>query len=270
VVTASARPPRTAVEPAITLSGVSKTFDHGGRPVRALDRLDLAVAPREFVTLIGPSGCGKSTLLRIVGGLLPADGGTVEVAGSSPSAGRREKLFGFVPQTPALLPWRSVRDNVRLLPQLNRRRGRAPLDDAEVDRLLDAVGLIGFADALPEQLSGGMQQRVSLIRAFALHPPILLMDEPFAALDEISRSQMRYLLLDLWRSAQATVLFVTHSIAEAVALSDRVVIMTPRPGRVLAVEDIELERPRHADVEDDPRFHAHCSAIRHALLSGLS
>lgn len=270
MVSATAAATRNGVEPAITISGVGKTFNHGSRSVRALAGLDLQVAPREFVTLIGPSGCGKSTLLRVVGGLLDADEGSVVVAGSTPGAGRREKLFGFVPQTPALLPWRSVRDNVRLLPQLNRRRGRAPLADEEVDRLLDAVGLAPFADALPEQLSGGMQQRVSLIRAFALHPPILLMDEPFAALDEIIRSQMRYLLLELWQSAQATVLFVTHSIPEAVVLSDRVVVMGQRPGRVLAVEEIDLGRPRHAEVEDDPRFHAHCSAIRHALMSGFA
>jgi NitT/TauT family transport system ATP-binding protein len=269
MVSATVPQPATSVEPAITIAGVGKTFDHGSRSVRALHRFDLRVRPREFVTLIGPSGCGKSTLLRVVGGLLDADEGSVVVAGSTPSAGRREKLFGFVPQTPALLPWRSVRDNVRLLPQLNRRRGRAPLADDEVDRLLEAVGLAPFADALPEQLSGGMQQRVSLIRAFALHPPILLMDEPFAALDEIIRYQMRYQLLELWQSAQATVLFVTHSIPEAVVLSDRVVIMGQRPGRVLAIEEIELERPRQAEVEDDPRFHAHCSAIRRALLSGF-
>ena len=259
----------TSVEPAITITGVGKRFSHRSRSVQALHQFDLTVAPRQFVTLIGPSGCGKSTLLRIVGGLLDADEGMVAVAGSTPAAGRREKLFGFVPQSPALLPWRSVRDNVRLLPQLNRRRGRAPLDDDEIDRLLETVGLAPFADALPEHLSGGMQQRVSLVRAFALHPPILLMDEPFAALDEIIRSQMRFQLLELWQSARATVLFVTHSISEAVVLSDRVVVMGPRPGRVLAIEEIELERPRQADVEDDPRFHAHCSNIRHALLSGF-
>lgn len=255
---------------AIAMRGVGKTFDQAGRPVRALDRFELEVAPQEFVSIIGPSGCGKSTVLRIVGGLLDADQGHVQVVGSTPGAGRRDKLFGLVPQTPALLPWRSVRDNVRLLPQLNRRRGRSPLDDAEVDRLLETVGLAPFADALPEQLSGGMQQRVSLVRAFALHPPILLMDEPFAALDEITRSQMRYQLLELWQSARATVVFVTHSIAEAVILSDRVVVMGPLPGRVLATEPVDLERPRHAEIEDDPRFHAHCAAVRRALRSGFA
>ena len=270
MVSVSTEPRVTPAEAAIEVRGVSKSFDHGNRHVRALERFDLTVPARQFVTVIGPSGCGKSTLLRIVGGLIEADEGTVEVAGSTPAEGRRQKLYGFVPQSPALLPWRSVRDNVRLLPQLNRRRGRAPLDDAEVDRLLEIVGLAPFADALPRQLSGGMQQRVSLVRAFALHPPILLMDEPFAALDEINRSEMRQQLLELWQSAQATVLFVTHSIAEAVALSDRVVVMSQRPGRVVAVEEIDLERPRFPDIEDDARFHKHCSEIRHALLAGFS
>src|SRR5262249_27651388 len=161
------------------------------------------------------------TLLRLVGGLLTADEGTVTVAGEPPTLARQAKRFGFVPQTPALLPWRTVRQNAQLLTDVNRRAGGDDrLDRAAIGALLDEAGLGAFLDAYPRELSGGMQQRVALVRAFALGAPILLMDEPFAALDEMTRAEMRYLLLDLWGRHGATVLFVTHSIAEAVMLSD--------------------------------------------------
>ena len=245
--------------------GVAKTFLDHGRRTKALTGLDLEIGAGEFVSIIGPSGCGKSTLLRLVGGLIEADQGRLTVTGRSPNEGRRAKQFGWVPQSPALLPWRTVRDNLTLLPHLNRGQGRGPVTDREVDDLLEAVGLASFARSLPAELSGGMQQRVSLIRAFALRPPILLMDEPFAALDEITRAEMRFLLLDLWRDTRATVLFVTHSIEEAVLLSDRVVVLTGRPGQVSDELVIDLDRPREHGLEDADSFHQHTARLRASL-----
>jgi NitT/TauT family transport system ATP-binding protein len=248
----------------IRLEGVTKRFERRGQSVHALAGIDLDVAEGELVTLIGPSGCGKSTLLRIIGGLLPHDAGTVTIGRCTPDQARAEKHFGFVPQSPALLPWRTVIDNVTLLSELNRHDAR-PHDAPDPSTLLAEVGLGEFAHAHPAELSGGMQQRVALARAVALGAPVLLMDEPFAALDEITRAEMRYLLLDVWERTGATCLFVTHSIEEAVLLSDRVVILAPRPGRVVRVERIELPRPRRAGIEDLPEFHAHVSSIRHTL-----
>ncbi len=253
--------------PMVLAEGLGKTFVDHSRRIQALVGLDLAVAPGEFVSIIGPSGCGKSTLLRLIGGLLETDRGRLEVAGESPLEGRRAKRFGLVPQSPALLPWRSVRENLTLLSGLNRGQGRGKITADEVDDLLELVGLAPFADSLPAQLSGGMQQRVSLIRAFALRPPILLMDEPFAALDEITRSDMRFLLLDLWRDTKATVLFVTHSIEEAVLLSDRVLVLTARPGQRFDELTIDLSRPRRQGLEDLGDFHHHTALLR-ASLSG--
>jgi NitT/TauT family transport system ATP-binding protein len=261
----------TGDQTAIRVRGVAKHFvGRKGGSVEALQGIDLDVATGEFVSLIGPSGCGKSTLLRLVGGLLEPDAGELTVEGATPDEGRRRKRFGLAPQSPALLPWRTVRQNALLLNQVNRRAaGHAVLDRTEVDDLLDEVGLGPFVNAYPRELSGGMQQRVSLVRAFSLGAPILLMDEPFAALDEITRSEMRYLLLRLWEHTSATVLFVTHSIPEAVTLSDRVVVLAPRPGRVHSIVPVTLSRPRHADQEDSPEFFALVTLVRHALLEGM-
>jgi NitT/TauT family transport system ATP-binding protein len=250
--------------PLVRLAGVSKTFDQRAGRVPAVAGVDLEIDRGEFVSLIGPSGCGKSTLLRLVGGLLATDGGEVTVGGQRPAAGRRAKQFGFVPQTPALLPWRTVRQNARLLTEVNR-TSDGELSAAATESLLEEVGLGGFLDAYPRELSGGMQQRVALVRAFSLGAPILLMDEPFAALDEMTRAEMRYLLLGLWERHGATVLFVTHSITEAVMLSDRVVVLTPRPARVAAVEDVTLPRPRHSGQEDTVAFLEHVTRVRQAL-----
>jgi NitT/TauT family transport system ATP-binding protein len=249
----------------VVAEDLGKTYLDHGRRTQALAGLDLEIAAGEFVSIIGPSGCGKSTLLRLIGGLIEPDRGQLTVAGDSPVVGRQAKRFGLVPQSPALLPWRTVRENLTLLPNLNRGKGRGPVTDDEIDDLLEAVGLGPFAQSLPEELSGGMRQRVSLIRAFALRPPILLMDEPFAALDEITRSDMRFLLLDLWRDTKATVVFVTHSIEEAVLLSDRVVVLTSRPGQVSDDLVIELDRPRQHGLEDDNDFHGHTSRLRASL-----
>ncbi len=243
----------------VTLQGVTKSF----ATLRALDPVDLDIAPGEVVTLLGPSGCGKTTLLRIVGGLEPPTDGLVTVSDADPSAARRAKRIAMVPQAPALLPWRTVRANARLLLDVNRRRNpRGAPDPVE---LLRDVGLGEFLDAYPRELSGGMQQRVALVRAFALGAPVLLLDEPFAALDEITRTDMRHLLATLCERVDTTVLFVTHSIAESVFLSDRVAVLSRRPGRVIGVESIDLPRPRRPELEDDPAFFAVETRLRHLL-----
>jgi NitT/TauT family transport system ATP-binding protein len=245
----------------IELAGVAKAF---GR-VQALAPVDLSVAPGEVVTILGPSGSGKTTLLRIVGGLDEPTAGAVTIGGASPHDARRAKRIGFVPQSPALLPWRTVGANARLLLDVNRRRSTAGADTVG---LLTEVGLADFVDAYPHELSGGMQQRVALVRAMALGAPLLLMDEPFAALDEITRADMRHLLARLCEQVATTVLFVTHSIAESVFLSDRVVVLSARPGRVIGVESIALPRPRHPELEDDPAFFAIETRLRAMLHEG--
>jgi NitT/TauT family transport system ATP-binding protein len=251
---------------AVEIAGVDKRFEGHAGPVHALAQVDLAVAEGEFVSLLGPSGCGKSTLLRLLAGLSRPDGGSLRVLGAEPGIARRAKQVALVPQTPALLPWRTVRANARLLTRVNRRAaGGRPLADDDIEALLAEVGLADVAGAYPHQLSGGMQQRVALVRAFALGAPLLLMDEPFAALDEILRSEMHHLLLRLWQEHLATVVFVTHSVAEAVLLADRVVVMAPRPGRVAAIEPIDLPRPRSPATQDDPAFTRHVSRLRHLL-----
>lgn len=255
--------------PAIDIAGLTKVFDRSGERLVALDGLDLRVGAGEFVSLIGPSGCGKSTLLRAVCGLLDIDGGRISIGDETPIQAKQRKHFAFVPQTPALLEWKNVRDNVRLLQQINPQSGGGTADvNADVDQLIDRVGLTSAASAMPRELSGGMQQRVSLARAFALRAPVLIMDEPFSALDEITRAEMRFLLLELWRETQATVLFVTHNIDEAIVLSDRVVVLAGQPGSVIADEQITLGRPREEGIEDTPGFHAHAASIRRALHDG--
>lgn len=252
----------------IHIAGVAKRFDRGGGDgVDALRDVHLDVAEGELVTLLGPSGCGKTTLLRIIAGLLVPDAGTVRVGALAPDDARRRKHIGFVPQSPALLPWRTVLDNIALLGEVNRRRSdrRAGIDPHE---LVADMGLTGFEQARPRELSGGMQQRVALARAIALCAPILLMDEPLAALDEITRADMRHLVLDAWERSGATCVFVTHSIEEAVLLSDRVVVMAPRPGHITAIEAIDLPRPRRRGIEDDPAFHEHVRRLRVALEAG--
>ena len=210
------------------------------------------VRPGEFLSVLGPSGCGKTTLLRIVGGLVEATAGTVRIGGRTSAEAQRHKLVGYVFQEPSLLPWRTVLDNVRL-PLLVNRAARRPGAPAPAE-LLHLVRLAEFANYYPGQLSRGMQQRVALARALALDPELLLMDEPFASLDEITREQMRFELLRIWDAARKTVLFVTHSIADAVLLSDRVAVLSARPGRLRAMLPIELERPRLAGIERSPEF----------------
>jgi NitT/TauT family transport system ATP-binding protein len=248
----------------IELTAVSHGFAAKQGRTEALSGIDLSIRAGEFVTLLGPSGCGKSTLLRLAAGLLSAEHGLVKVNDDSPAAGRATKNFALAPQQPALLAWRTVRQNARLLLDVN---PRADISHDVVDDLLEEVGLKDFADAYPHQLSGGMQQRVALVRAFALQAPVLLLDEPFAALDELTRADMRHLLLRLWKHHQSTALFVTHSVAEAVLLSDRVVVLSGRPGKIVAIETIALARPRIAEMEDTDEFDHYVRRLR-SLLRG--
>ncbi len=248
----------------VVVDDVSKVFGPAGRRVDALDRFSLDLRRGEFVTVIGPSGCGKSTLLRVVAGLLPADRGRVSIFGETVEHAAAAKHIGFVPQSPALLPWRSVIDNVRLPAQVNRRAPAGP-DVRDPEELLRAFGLGSVLDRYPSQLSGGMQQRVAIARAYVFGPAVLLMDEPFSALDELNREVQRHELLDFWQANRKTVLFVTHSVPEAVTLSDRVVVMSARPGRVHAVIDVDLARPRRDAVESTPAFHELVERVRDAL-----
>ncbi len=249
---ATTRPPAAAYTGApLRLGGVSHTYRAGGRSISALAEVDLDLRAGEFVSVIGPTGCGKSTLLRIAGGLLKPTAGSVSIDGGDPDEARLRKRLGYVFQDPALLPWRTVRGNLLMPGRLNRRHTRAAID---AEALLRLVGLTEHAGRHPNELSGGMRQRVALARALALDPDLLLMDEPFAALDEITREAMRYELLRIWERRRTTVLFVTHSVREAIALSDRVVVLGPAPGRVRADIPIELPRPRHHEIERLPAF----------------
>ena len=248
--------------PAVTLRGVSKSFG----TLETIDAIDLEIEQGAFVSVIGPSGCGKSTLLRIIAGLEPPTSGEVTVHGVPAIEARRHKQVAIVPQHPGLLPWRTVRANASLLVDINKKaNGPTTTDPIE---LLERVGLGGFLDARPYELSGGMQQRVALVRALSLGAPLLAMDEPLASLDEITRAEMRGLISQLVAGREVTTLFVTHSINEAVALSDRVLVASPRPARIVADIEIDLPRPRLDDVEDDPRFFELCGAVRHSLMKG--
>jgi NitT/TauT family transport system ATP-binding protein len=217
-----------------------------------LDDLSLRVERGEFVTVIGPSGCGKTTLLRLAAGLAAPDSGDIALFGQPVAQAVAAKQIGFVPQSPALLPWRSVLDNVLLPLQVNRRY--SPASPPDPHDLLAALGLAGVADRMPHELSGGMQQRVAIARAFVIDPPVLLMDEPFAAVDELTREALRHELLTAWQLSGKTVLFVTHSVSEAVALSDRVVVMSAVTHGIQRVLEVPLARPRDDLLETTQAF----------------
>jgi NitT/TauT family transport system ATP-binding protein len=249
---------------AVSLRGVSKVYDNG---VTALGPFDLAVRKGEFVSLLGPSGCGKSTALRIVAGLSAPSGGTVRVARQD-GAAQPGHGIGFVFQEPTLMPWASVRENVRLPLKLAGVGKQEAV--ARADAALASVGLADFASAFPRELSGGMKMRVSLARALVTDPDILLMDEPFAALDEITRFRLNNDLLALWRNLRKTVIFVTHSVFESVYLSQRVVVMTARPGRLQADIRIETVEPRGEDFRTSAAYADYCRRVSGALAPSYS
>ncbi len=255
-----------AREPAVQVRRASVVYPSADAPVRALHEVDLTIAPGEFVSLIGPSGCGKTTLLRVIADLEPISAGTVLVNGMSPHEARLARAYGYVFQAPALFPWRTVLANVMLPLQI---QGRSKADCEAVAREhLARVGLTGFERKYPWQLSGGMQQRVSIARALGFEPKLLMMDEPFGALDEITRDKLNEQLQQLWQRERRTVVFVTHSIAEAVYLSTRIVVMSPRPGRILKEIHSTLPDARHLGLRDTPAFIALAHEVREALAVG--
>jgi len=265
---APAAPADSGGPPVVRAEKLSLTFETADRPVHALQDIDLTIRRGDFVSLIGPSGCGKTTLMRVVADLERPTGGTITVNGGTPEQARLDRSYGYVFQAPALYPWRSVVRNVELpleIVGLSRaERRRRALES------LSTVGLDQFTGKFPWQLSGGMQQRVSIARALSLRPDLLLMDEPFGALDEITRDMLNLHLLELWARTGITVIFVTHSIPEAVFLSSRIVVMSPRPGRILEVIDSDLPRDRDLDVRESPAFLRVAQAVRDGLRRGHS
>jgi NitT/TauT family transport system ATP-binding protein len=263
--------PAPARGAAISIAKVDVTYGVGGaEPVQALSGIALEVPDGAFVSLVGPSGCGKSTLLKVVADLMAPTRGTVTIGGKAPRALRRAGRIGLVFQQANLMPWLKIADNIALLRELVAKRGVAAADAASIADLVRVVGLTGFEAKYPHQLSGGMQQRAALARALALDPEVLLMDEPFAALDEITRDRMAFELMRIWHHYRKTVLFVTHSLAEAVFLSDRVVLMSARPGRVHRVFEVDLPRPRDRETRLSDRFHEIVSDVNRELYRVMS
>ena len=248
----------------VELSKIGMIFGgSSGSQTVALQDIDLQIAPGEFISLIGPSGCGKSTLLRVVGDLLTPTAGQVQVNGKSAHQARLDQDYGMVFQAPVLFEWRTILKNVMLPLEL---RGVPQSEQKERARdLLNMVELTGFEHHYPWQLSGGMQQRASIARALAIQPKLLLMDEPFGALDEMTRERMNMELLNIWRQTQTTVIFVTHSIAEAVFLSTRIVVMSARPGRILHITDVDLPQPRGEQTRAETRYFEIENAVREWL-----
>ena len=257
-----------AADAVIDISGVSLRFETADGPVEALSNIDLKVARGEFVSFIGPSGCGKTTLLRAVADLETPTSGAIRVNGMSPSEARARRAYGYVFQAPALYPWRSVARNIALPLEI---MGFARSErEARVAKGLELVNLSGFGNKYPFQLSGGMQQRASIARALSFDPDLLLMDEPFGALDEIVRDMLNQQLLRLWEVTGKTVLFVTHSIPEAVFLSTRIVVMSPRPGRIVDVIACDFPRDRALEIRETPEFMGVANRVRHGLREGHS
>jgi NitT/TauT family transport system ATP-binding protein len=258
----------TLTAPVIEARGLNLVFETADGPVHALKDVDLSIRKGDFVSFIGPSGCGKTTFLRVVADLEQPTGGTITVNGMTPEAARMARAYGYVFQAAGLYPWRTIAGNVRLPLEI---MGDAKADAAErVARALELVELTGFEKKYPWQLSGGMQQRASIARALAFDADILLMDEPFGALDEIVRDKLNEELLRLWDRTGKTIGFVTHSIPEAVYLSTRIVVMSPRPGRITDVIESPLPRRRPLEIRDTPEFIAVAHRVREGLREGHS
>lgn len=249
----------------ILIKNVSVKFPdkNGVGEVTALSNVNLDIKEGEFIALLGPSGCGKTTLLRCIADLLDPTEGAVIIEGQKPRDIRLQKKFGIVFQSPVLYEWRTVHKNIEMPLEL---MGMKKIDrKARVEKMLNLVGLTKFAKSYPHELSGGMQQRVGIARALAIKPQILLMDEPFSALDEFTKEKLHMDLLRIWGKTNKTVIFVTHNIQEAVFLSDRVVVLSPHPGRVSAVVDIDLQRPRDLSIKESPEFNALVSKVRNSF-----
>jgi NitT/TauT family transport system ATP-binding protein len=250
----------------VEIKGLGLTFETADAPVHALSGIDLTIGKGDFVSFIGPSGCGKTTLMRVIADLETPTSGALTVNGMTPGEARRQRAYGYVFQAPALYPWRNVLRNVTLPLEI---MGMAP-EARRVRALkhLELVDLVGFEKKYPWQLSGGMQQRVSIARALSFEPELLLMDEPFGALDEITRDHLNEQLLRLWEKTKKTVVFVTHSIPEATYLSSRIVVMSPRPGRIIDIIDCNLPPDRGLDIRETPEFLAIAHRVREGLRAG--
>ncbi|MBN2982185.1 ATP-binding cassette domain-containing protein [Cohnella algarum] len=242
---------------AIRIENINKIYKaRDGREVQALTNINLNVKKSEFISIIGPSGCGKSTLLRILASLDKPTNGVIDWENSADN-------IGFVFQDATLLPWKTVYQNVKFPLEVKKLATKENL--ANLDKLLELAGLKGFEKAYPRELSGGMKQRASIVRALSYNPDVLLMDEPFGALDALTRDKMGLELLRIWQETKKTILFVTHSIAESVFLSDRVIVMSPRPGKIDEIIDIDLPRPRTVDVKETPEFNQYVKKLREVL-----
>lgn len=230
----------------ISVQSLSKYYGN----LYVLDNISFNVSQGEFLALVGPSGCGKTTLLKVIGGILKASSGKILLRSAEVATTHQKGEIGFVFQNPALLPWRTLYENVRLPLEILKRNE----SENQISRILDIVGLNGFENALPKQLSGGMQQRASLAQVLVFHPSVLLMDEPFAAVDELTRERLNYELLSLWKKIQSTILFVTHSIPEAVFMADRVIVLSQRPARIVSTVRIDLARPRDQETATSTEY----------------
>ena len=255
-------------KPVIEISDLSLTFNTNDGPVHALSNIDLAVNQGDFISLIGPSGCGKTTLLRLIADLEAPTSGSITINGDSPNQARLNREYGYVFQSPALYPWRNIERNIALPLEI---LGLNKNEQAQrIEKNLSLVNLKGFERKYPWQLSGGMQQRASIARALAVEPELLLMDEPFGALDEIVRDHLNEQLLKLWAKTNKTVVFVTHSIPEAVFLSTKIVVLCPRPGRIHEIITSNLPKERNLDVRETPEFLEIAHNVRNGLRAGNS
>ena len=257
----------TSTSGEIVAREIGVTFqDNAGRDVQAITNINMAIKKGEFISLLGPSGCGKTTLLRCVADLQEPTEGELWVEGMTPKEARLQHKFGFVFQQPVLFDWRTVKKNVELPLELMYQTKEQRSDRAE--KMLELVGLSAFKDHYPRQLSGGMQQRVNIARAFGIKPDILLMDEPFSALDEFTKEKLHEDLLRIWRKTNKTVLFVTHNIQEAVFLSDRICVLSPHPGRLSAIVDVDLPRPRTLEMKESEHFNELVKIVKNSFEGG--